>query len=142
MKKAVLTLMMLTASATAFAQSGAHLDQQKVDSDMQQLSAIKEEGAAFIMIDENLSYVAVEFVGKWEEINNYVSHKEAKKRKLEKVNKQFVYSQVGETLESLEQKVVDHIYADQPKYFSVDVYRDYHGDSGEFNYLARVVEYN
>ncbi|EGR0803863.1 hypothetical protein EX462_19635 [Vibrio alginolyticus] len=140
MKKAVLTLMMLTASATAFAQSGAHLDQQNVDSDMQQLSAIKEEGAAFIMIDENSSYVAVEYVGKWEEINNYVSHKEAKQRKLEKVNKQFVYSQTGETLTSLEH--VDHIQADQPKYFSVDVYRDYHGDSGEFNYLARVVEYN
>lgn len=29
MKKAVITLMMLTASATAFAKGGAHLDQQK-----------------------------------------------------------------------------------------------------------------
>jgi len=125
MKKAVITLMMLTASATAFAKGGAHLDQKKVDSDMQQLSAIKEEGAAFIMIDEDSSYVAVEYVGKWE-----------------KVNKQFVYSKTGETLASLEQKIVDHIQADQPKYFSVDVYRDYHGDSGEFNYLTRVVEYN
>ncbi|EMV9317541.1 hypothetical protein ACTJ2Z_000245 [Vibrio vulnificus] len=142
MKKAVITLMMLTASATAFAQGGVHVDQQKVDSDMQQLSAIKEEGAAFIMIDEDSSYVAIEYVGKWEEINNYVSHKEAKQRKLEKVNKRFVYSQTGETLASLEQKIVDHIQAEQPKYFSVDVYRDYHGASGEFNYLARVVEYN
>lgn len=142
MKKAVITLMMLTASATAFAQGGVHVDQQKVDSGMQQLSAIKEEGAAFIMIDEDSSYVAIEYVGKWEEINNYVSYKEAKQRKLEKVNKRFVYSQTGESLASLEQKIVDHIQADQPKYFSVDVYRDYHGASGEFNYLARVVEYN
>jgi hypothetical protein len=134
--------MMLTASATAFAQGGVQLDQKKVDSDMQQLAAIKEEGAAFIMIDESSSYVAVEYIGKWEEINNYVSHKQAKQRKLEKVNKQFVYSKTGETLASLEQKIVDHIQADQPKYFSVDVYRNYHGNSGEFNYLARVVEYN
>lgn len=29
MKKAVITLMMLTASATAFAQGGVHVDQQK-----------------------------------------------------------------------------------------------------------------
>ncbi|EPJ0713529.1 hypothetical protein ACS8UU_004401 [Vibrio parahaemolyticus] len=61
MKKALIILMMLTASATAFAQSGAQLDQQKVDSDMQQLSAIKQEGIAFIMMDENSSYVAVEY---------------------------------------------------------------------------------
>jgi hypothetical protein len=34
MKKNVIILMMLTASATAFAQGGVQLDQKKVDSDM------------------------------------------------------------------------------------------------------------
>ncbi|MFA0234018.1 hypothetical protein AB4482_02615, partial [Vibrio sp. 10N.222.55.C7] len=66
--------------------------------------------------------------------------KEAKERQLQKTTKKYIYSQTGETLESIEQRIAEHIQVDQPRYFSVDVYRNYHGDSGDFNYLARVIE--
>ncbi|GAL15621.1 hypothetical protein JCM19233_6643 [Vibrio astriarenae] len=38
-------------------------------------------------------------------------------------------------------KLMTYIDTDQPNYFSVDIFRNYHGDSGNFNYIAKVVEY-
>ncbi|WP_373954660.1 hypothetical protein [Vibrio pomeroyi] len=116
------------------------MDQQKVDNDMLQLADVQQE-SALIMVEENSDYVAIDYIGKWVEVNNYVTHKEAKQRQLQKSTKKYIYSQTGETLESIEQRIAEHIQADQPRYFSVDVYRNYHGDSGDFNYLARVIEY-
>ncbi|UYI49519.1 hypothetical protein OFO16_15960 [Vibrio natriegens] len=137
----MLTLLMMCFSVEVMAQSGVTLDQQKVDSDMHQRQQVHEEGAAFIMLDADSSYEIIEYVGLWVEENNYISHDEAKKRNLEKINKQFVYSQTGDSLENLEEQVIEHVNLVQPAYFSVDIYRDYHGNSGEFNYLARVIEY-
>ncbi|MBM4867298.1 hypothetical protein HYO49_12185 [Vibrio parahaemolyticus] len=141
MKKTVLALLMMSASVGAMAQSDIALEQKKVDSDMGQLQFVHEEGAAFIMIDADSSYEMIEYVGIWVEENNYVSNDEAKKRNLEKLNKQFVYAKTGESLEQLEAKVIELLNTFNSPYFGVDVYRDYHGDSGEFNYLARIIEY-
>ncbi|EGQ8523776.1 TPA: hypothetical protein NKA88_004934 [Vibrio parahaemolyticus] len=141
MKKTVLALLMMSASVGAMAQSDIALEQKKVDSDMGQLQFVHEEGAAFIMIDADSSYEMIEYVSIWVEENNYVSNDEAKKRNLEKLNKQFVYAKTGESLEQLEAKVIELLNTVNSPYFGVDVYRDYHGDSGEFNYLARIIEY-
>ncbi|WP_299688179.1 hypothetical protein [uncultured Vibrio sp.] len=140
MKKTILALVMLGLSTGVLAQSLTAAEQQQVDAQMQQMERGQEE-VAVIMIDENSSYATVEFVGKWVASEQYVSHKEAKKMQLQQVNKHFVYAKTGESLESLEQTMMARIAEDSPRYFSVDVYRDYHGDSGDFNYLARIVEY-
>ncbi|MCG9640193.1 hypothetical protein L1D22_09805 [Vibrio sp. Isolate34] len=140
MKKTALTLLILATSSVAMAQNATSMDQQKVDNDMLQLADVQQE-AALIMVEEGSDYVAIDYIGQWVEVNNYVTHKEAKERQLQKSTKKYIYSQTGETLESIEQRIAEHIQADQPKYFSVDVYRNYHGDSGDFNYLARVIEY-
>ena len=140
MKKTALTLLILATSSVAMAQNATSMDQQKVDNDMLQMADVQQE-AALIMVDEGSDYVAIDYIGQWVEVNNYVTHKEAKERQLQKSTKKYIYSQTGETLESIEQRIAEHIQADQPKYFSVDVYRNYHGDSGDFNYLARVIEY-
>ncbi|CAK2500897.1 conserved exported hypothetical protein [Vibrio crassostreae] len=140
MKKTALTLLILATSSVAMAQNATSMDQQKVAQDMLQLADVQQE-AALIMVEEGSDYVAIDYIGQWVEVNNYVTHKEAKERQLQKTTKKYIYSQTGETLESIEQRIAEHIQADQPKYFSVDVYRNYHGDSGDFNYLARVIEY-
>lgn len=140
MKRTALTLLILATSSAAMAQNATSMDQKKVDNDMLQLADVQQE-AALIMVEENSDYVAIDYIGKWVEVNNYVTHKEAKQRQLQKSTKKYIYSQTGETLESIEQRIAEHIQADQPRYFSVDVYRNYHGDSGDFNYLARVIEY-
>ncbi|WP_286300814.1 hypothetical protein [Vibrio apostichopi] len=140
MRKTALALLLMATSTSVMAQNATTMDQQKVDNDMRQLTDVQQE-AALIMVEGNSDYVAIDYIGQWIKVNNYVSHKEAKERQLEKTTKKYIYSQTGETLESIEQRIVDHIQADQPRYFSVDVYRNYHGDSGDFNYLARVIEY-
>jgi len=140
MKKTALTLLIMATSSVVMAQSEISNDQHQVDIDMQQLADVQPE-SALVMIEENTDYVEIDYIGQWVEVNNYVTHKEAKQRQLQKTTKKHFYSQTGETLESIEQRVVEHIQAEQPRYFSVDVYRNYHGDSGEFNYLARVIEY-
>lgn len=140
MKRTALTLLILATSSAAMAQNATSMDQKKVDNDMLQLADVQQE-AALIMVEENSDYVAIDYIGKWVEVNNYVTHKEAKQRQLQNSTKKYIYSQTGETLESIEQRIAEHIQADQPRYFSVDVYRNYHGDSGDFNYLARVIEY-
>lgn len=141
MKKAIFALLMMAASAGAMAQNSVVPEQQKIDSDMQQLQMVHEEGAAFIMIDADSSYEIVEYVGVWVEESNYVSREDVKKRNLETINKHFVYAKTGESLEQLETNVIEHLNTMNSAYFGVDVYRDYHGNSGEFNYLARVIEY-
>ena len=140
MKRTALTLLILATSSASMAQNATSMDQQKVDNDMLQLADVQQE-SALIMVEENSDYVAIDYIGKWVEVNNYVTHKEAKQRQLQKSTKKYIYSQTGETLESIEQRIAEHVQADQPRYFSVDVYRNYHGDSGDFNYLARVIEY-
>ncbi|KWU02676.1 hypothetical protein GL177_00705 [Vibrio toranzoniae] len=140
MKRTALTLLILATSCAAMAQNVPSMDQQKVDNDMLQMADVQQE-AALIIVEEGLDYVAIDYIGQWVKVNNYVTHKEAKQRQLQKSTKKYIYSQTGETLESIEQRIAEHIQADQPKYFSVDVYRNYHGDSGDFNYLARVIEY-
>ncbi|MEZ8370837.1 hypothetical protein AB6D20_018210 [Vibrio splendidus] len=140
MNNTTLALLLLSMSTSVMAQNLTKAEQHQVDNQMQQMTRVHED-SAIIMIDENSSYVSIEYVGEWTEINNYVSHDEANALQLQKVGKKFVYSQTGDSLEYLEQKLMEHIEKDRPSYFSVDVYRDYHGDSGEFNYLARVIEY-
>ncbi|CDU02255.1 conserved exported hypothetical protein [Vibrio coralliirubri] len=140
MNKTALTLLIMATSSAAMAQNVTSMEQQKVDNDMLQLADVQQEAALF-MVEENSDYVAIDYIGQWVDVNNYVTHKEAKERQLQKTTKKYIYSQTGETLESIEQRIAEHIQVDQPRYFSVDVYRNYHGDSGDFNYLARVIEY-
>ncbi|OEF91296.1 hypothetical protein [Vibrio splendidus] len=140
MKKTALTLLIIATSGAAMAQNTSSMEQQKVNNDMLQLVDVQQE-AALVMVEETSDYVTIDYIGQWVEVNNYITHKEAKQRQLQKGSKKYIYSQTGETLESIEQRIAEHIQADQPRYFSVDIYRNYHGDSGDFNYLARVIEY-
>ena len=140
MKKTALTLLIIATSGAVMAQNTSSMEQQKVNNDMLQLVDVQQE-AALVMVEETSDYVTIDYIGQWVEVNNYITHKEAKQRQLQKGSKKCIYSQTGETLESIEQRIAEHIQADQPRYFSVDIYRNYHGDSGDFNYLARVIEY-
>lgn len=137
MKNIFLSLVLLTASSSVIANNDVSLDQQIIDMDMRKLHHSYEED----LLDKDTRYEIVEFVGIWVDRNSYVSRKDSKKLNLEVINKQFVYSHTGDTLDSLEEGILEHLDATLPNYFSIDVYRNYQGNAGPFNYVARVIEY-
>lgn len=108
---------------------------------MEQLVTVTEEAEFFITIDEDASFESVECQGvvteKFSDI--YVTWEQAKAHQLEKTRKFYVYGE--NDLDNLEQKIAQRIEQDKPLFFSVDLHRDYYGYSGEFNYVARVIEY-
>lgn len=83
MRKTTLAILLMTTSTCVMAQNATLMEQQKVDNDMLQLADVQQE-AALIMVEENSDYVAIDYIGLWVEVNNYVTHKEAKQRQLQK----------------------------------------------------------
>lgn len=69
----------------------------------------------------------------------YVTKHVAQELNLEKVRHYYVYEMTS--MEALCEKIAAKVELHQPDYFSVDLYKDYYGDSGEFRYVARVFEY-
>ncbi|MFV7770068.1 hypothetical protein [Shewanella marisflavi] len=146
MKKALLSLTLVALSTSVFAQDVDRLETKQLAHDMEQLVTVTEEAELFVTIDEEASFESVKYQGfiteKFSEI--YVTREQAKAHKLEKTRKFYVYGKYAygeKDIANLEHKIVQRIEQDKPLFFSVDLYRDYHGDSGEFNYVARVIEY-
>ncbi|QLE84601.1 hypothetical protein FLM48_05540 [Shewanella sp. Scap07] len=117
------------------AQEQAQLNQQ-----MSQLQTIAEEDV-LIEVDFDASFERVSYSGmivdKFAEI--YISREHAVEMQLQQKSKFHVYEQAD--LTQLESKIAERIIQDKPRYFSVDLYRDYHGYAGEFTYVAKVIEY-
>ena len=141
MKKALLSLTLVALSCSAFAQDIDSLEAKQMAHDMEQLVTVTEEAEFSIMIDEEARLESVKYQGviidKFSEI--YVTREQAKAHQLEKTLK--FYVQGSKDIPSLENKIAQRIEQDKPLFFSVDLYRNYHGDSGDFNYVAHVIEY-
>ncbi|NGZ14663.1 hypothetical protein HGG78_13060 [Vibrio aestuarianus] len=141
MKKTLISLFLMSLAANVSAQTPEVLDVQNVDQTMSQLMVVEQEGEFFVTIDEEASFEEITFSGfvveRYSEI--YISRHDANALQLEQKKKFYVYGE--KDLEALNQKIALRIDQDNPTFFSVDLYRDYHGDSGDFSYVARVMEY-
>ncbi|MBD1567006.1 hypothetical protein [Vibrio sp. S12_S33] len=141
MKKTLISLFLMSLAANVSAQTPEVLDVQNVDQTMSQLMMVEQEGEFFVTIDEETGFEEITFSGfvaeRYSEI--YISRHDAKALQLEQKKKFYVYGE--KDLEALNKKIALRIDQDNPKFFSVDLYRDYHGDSGDFSYVARVMEY-
>ncbi|MDN2482850.1 hypothetical protein [Vibrio agarivorans] len=141
MKKTLLTLSLALVATGAMAHSTVDPEIQDVYNDLAELATVQEQGQAHMMVDENFNLEKVEYVGFLTEKEIFITKKEAKEAGLGKVKKHFITTTPGEDLADLEVKLIDYIDADEPTYFTVNIFRNYHGDSGNFNYIAQVVEY-
>ncbi|WP_428618018.1 hypothetical protein [Shewanella sp.] len=141
MKKTLLSLALVVLSTGALAQDIDGLENEQLAGEMAQLVTLTEETELFITIDEEASFESVEYQGfiteKFSEI--YVTRQQAEAHKLEKTGKFYVYGE--KDIDSLGHKIAERIEQDRPLFFSVDLFRDYHGDSGDFSYVARVIAY-
>lgn len=140
MKKTVVALGMLVAlSSNAFAGNLAQ-DKAKIADDMPMLQT---QVAEDLVIQEDLdaNMEAVDYDGYVVEHykETYVTHHQAKKMGLEKVDRFRVYEH--NDIDKLSDEIAEQIGLDQPDYFSVNMYRDYFEDSGLFRYVAIVTEY-
>lgn len=141
MKKTLISLFLMSVAANVSAQTPEVLDVKNVDQTMSQLMMVEQEGEFFVTIDEETSFEEITFSGfvveRYSEI--YISRHDAKALQLGQKKKFYVYGE--KNLEVLNKKIALRIEQDNPTFFSVDLYRDYHGDSGDFSYVARVMEY-
>ena len=108
---------------------------------LNQIKDLNSQINAFITIDEEASFESIEYTGfiidMFSEI--YITKHQAEERNLEQAQQFHIY---GETdLEVVSQRIAAQIDQDNPTFFSIDLYRDYHGTSGQFTYVAKVVEY-
>jgi len=141
MKKQLITLTLLALAANVSANTLEQHEAAQVDQEMEQLVSVTEETEFFITLDEDASFELIEYKGFIKEMFSeiYINRHQALDLQLEKASKFYVY---GETdIDVLSRKIADRIEQDKPVFFSVDLYRDYHGDSGDFNFVARVIEY-
>lgn len=141
MKKTLLSLTMIALSTGALAQDVDRLSNAQLAEEMKQLVTVTEEAELFITIDEEASFEMVEYRGFITETYSdiYVTRQQAKADGLEKTAKFYVYGE--KDIDELGHKIAERVERERPRFFSVDLFRDYHGDSGEFNYVARVIEY-
>ncbi|GAM59006.1 hypothetical protein JCM19231_2141 [Vibrio ishigakensis] len=140
MKKSLIALSLLAVTTSAFAAHTPSKEVQQLDQNMAQLETVTDaEMLVNIDTDPNFEQVEVSGIIVAEHHEMYISRKLAKKMDLEKVRKFFVYDM--HDLDTLSVKIAERIDADQPDYFSVDLYKNYIGDSGVYHYVARVYEY-
>lgn len=141
MKKALLSLALAAISTSAMAQNVDRLETKQLAHEMEQLVSVTEEAEFSITIDEDASFELIEYKGFIKEMFSeiYVTKEQAKAHQLEKTRKFYVYGE--KDIDKLGHKIAERIEQDKPLFFSVDLYRDYHGDSGEFNYVASVTEF-
>ncbi|MBY5992577.1 hypothetical protein [Ferrimonas balearica] len=141
MKKTLLCALLLPLTFNVAAQSRLAVEEQKVDEAMSQLVSVAVDDELFAVIEQEGKYERVEYLelvnASLKEI--YVSRHQAKEMKLAKVDKYYVYGR--KDLDTLIQEIGERVDANQPTYFSVDLYRDYHRDIGLFHYVARITEY-
>ncbi|QIA65695.1 hypothetical protein GT360_19420 [Vibrio astriarenae] len=142
MKKTLLTLSLALVATGAMAHSKVDPEIQDVYNDLAQLATVQEQGEAVMTVDQDFNLEKVDYVGFLTEKEVFITKKEAKENGLGKVKHHYITTTPGEDLGDLEVKLMTYIETDQPNYFSVDIFRNYHGDSGNFNYIAKVVEYS
>ncbi len=140
MKKTLIAVSLLTLLSTGAMAKNISQEQQKIDADM---ASLETSVPVLVQIEKDIDTNAqqVEYKGfvisEYKDI--YVTHHDAKKMGLEKVHTFHVYNQ--HNIDTLSADIAKHIEKDQPDFFSVDLYKDYYGDSGVFRYVARVIEY-
>ncbi|MGS0693351.1 hypothetical protein [Shewanella sp. 0m-4] len=141
MKKTLITLTLLTLATNVSATTLEQRETAQVVQEMEQLVSVTEETEFFITIDEDASFELIEYKGFIKEVFSeiYISRQQAQAFNLETAHKFYVYGE--KDIDILSRKIADRIDEHSPAFFSVDLYRDYHGDSGDFNYVARVIEY-
>ncbi|MEZ9198754.1 hypothetical protein [Shewanella sp. 10N.286.54.B9] len=141
MNKTLINICVLTLAGYVSGVSAQDLDTTQLEQNMEQLITVKQEGELFVTIDEEASYESIEYKGflleRFSEI--YVSRQQAKEFKLEQASKFYIYGE--KDIDTVSRKIEKRINLDTPRFFSVDLYRDYHGQSGEFNFVAKVIEY-
>ncbi len=69
----------------------------------------------------------------------YISSADAKQKGLSATKTFYVYSYLN--IKQLDDKITKHIEADNPTYFSVDLYHNYVGDEEIKQFVAKVIEY-
>ena len=132
---------MLSILSTSVLANTLKEDRAQLDQEMATLQTpIAEQG--FIQVDFDSTYEVVEYSGYVVDLyaETYITHHQAKKMGLEKTNKFFVYNNNDE-LDTVSEQIAKKIDVDQPDYFSVQLYKDFLGNTGEFRYVAQVIEY-
>lgn len=141
MKKIIITLSLLSILSTTVVAGTLKQDRSQLDAEMATLQTpIAEQG--FIQVDFDASYEEVTYSGYVIDVyaETYISRHKAKELGLEKIEKFHIYS-LNNNLDKLSDEIANRIDQDKPAFFSVDLYKDYFGDSGSFRYVARVIEY-
>lgn len=140
MKKSIIALSLLAVTTSAFAAHTPNKEVQQLDQNMAQLETITDaEMLVDVDVDPNYELIEVSGIVVAKHSEMYVTRHLAKEMELEKVKKFHVYDM--HNLDRLSAKIAERIDEDQPDYFSVDLYKNYIGDSGEYRYVARVFEY-
>jgi hypothetical protein len=141
MKKSIISLCLLTlATATnVSAETPQVSDVQQLNEVMSSLEVTEGQMEVFADIHNDENYAHIQYVVHKDYSEIYVTPADAKKMELEKVNSFYVYGH--EDLDVVMAKIASRIDQDKPTFFSVDLYRNYLGHSGNFKFVAEVVEY-
>lgn len=139
MKKSIISLCLLAVAANVSAQNVQVEDIQQLDQAMSNLVVVDGQVDMFADIHQDENYANIEYVVHEDYSEMYITHEQAKKSNLEKLKKFYVYGH--EDLDVVMNKIAKHLDEDKPTYFTVDLYRNYLGDSGDFKFVAKVIEY-
>jgi hypothetical protein len=139
--KSTSLLLALLAITTSTAMAN-NLSDEKIEfeHDMAGLSSeVAQE--VFAQVEVSSSFEEVEYQSYIVEHYNkiYVTRHEAKELGLERVAKFHVFDKT--TLDKVSDEIKARIEKEQPDYFSVDLFREFHSDTHTFRYFARVIEY-
>ncbi|MBY6095539.1 hypothetical protein [Ferrimonas balearica] len=115
--------------------------QSKVDLAMAEMGHVSVNESLFVLIEQGTQFETVQFheLLTTELHDLYLTRERAKALKLKKTRKFYVYGNHG--IDALIRAIEQHVVADNPTYFSVDLLKDYHRQTGQFHYIARVIEY-
>lgn len=139
MKKTLISLCLLAIAVNASAQNVQVEDVQQLEQTMSHLVVVDGQADMFADIHKDENYANIEYVVHEKYSEMYITHEQAKNSNLEKTKKFYVYGH--EDLDVVMDKIAKHLDEDKPTYFTVDLYRNYLGQSGDFKFVAKVIEY-
>ncbi|QIR15699.1 hypothetical protein [Shewanella aestuarii] len=141
MKKSLLAAALLFTAFNVSANVTPAKDIQEIDQVMSQLVTVHDDVEVIITSSEteNFEYIEIDTFVHESLSEIYVSHDQAKELQLEKNRHFYLYS--ADSLEKMAEKLVERIQKDDPKYFSVHLFRKPVGYGRNFEYVAKVVEY-
>lgn len=140
MKKSLLAAALLFTAFNVSANVTPVKDVQEIDQVMSQLVSAHDDVEVIVTTsgDENFEYVEIDELVHESLSEIYVSNEDAKKLQLEKTQQFYIYS--VDSVEKISEKLAQRIQQDDPKYFSVNLYRKPIAYN-HFEYAAKVVEY-